>query len=290
MAQESESRVLLYLLVIVWIAVAMAALLPGASYYRMPVAQRAFSQQHQLFAPTGRIGHGYGLIGAALMVVGVVSYAIRKRWRLLQRAGKLKHWLQFHIFCCTLGPFLVLLHTSFKFGGIVAISFYSMVMVVASGVFGRYVYVRIPKALNGQFQTLEQMRAEHAVLHNALQAHGGLAYAAVAAGTGAARPIREQTLIRVLFESARLEATAQQRVRSVRGQLLRAGVPHATASSLTALLRKQDRLERQIAFVQPFQKLFRYWHVFHLPFAIIMFVVLALHVAVAIAFGYGWPY
>jgi len=34
--------------------------------------------------------------------------------------------------------------------------------------------------------------------------------------------------------------------------------------------------------------MFRYWHAFHLPLAILMFVILAVHIAVAILFGYTW--
>ena len=36
------------------------------------------------------------------------------------------------------------------------------------------------------------------------------------------------------------------------------------------------------------QKLFKYWHVIHMPFAIIMLIVVVIHVAVTLAFGYKW--
>jgi hypothetical protein len=32
----------------------------------------------------------------------------------------------------------------------------------------------------------------------------------------------------------------------------------------------------------------RYWHVAHLPFALIMLVIMLIHVAVALIFGYNW--
>ena len=40
---------------------------------------------------------------------------------------------------------LVLFHTAFKFGGIVAVSFWSMVAVFLSGIIGRFIYIQIPK-------------------------------------------------------------------------------------------------------------------------------------------------
>jgi len=36
------------------------------------------------------------------------------------------------------------------------------------------------------------------------------------------------------------------------------------------------------------QQLFKYWHVAHLPFAIIMLIILIIHVGVTLTFGYKW--
>jgi hypothetical protein len=266
MQSENQSRLPEYVLITLWGIFSLAALLPGAGYYALPLRERAFSPQHALFAPTGRVGHSYGIAGAALTMAGVAGYSLRKRWRALGNVGKLKHWLQVHIFCCTLGPFLILLHTSFKFGGLVAISFFSMVLVVASGVFGRYVYVRIPKTVNGRFQTLEEIRAERDRIAGSIQVQSGVPQIEV---LSMARPVAS--------------ASALKR------RMLAQGVAPRTITSLAESMQRQAQLERQLVFLQPFHRLFRYWHVFHLPFAIIMFLILAVHVGVAIAFGYGWP-
>jgi hypothetical protein len=130
----------------------------GLEYYVMPLQDRPFSPLHDLYAPTGLIGHGFGIVGTLMILFGVVSYSLRKRVHFLARFGSLRNWLHFHIFLCLLGPFLVLLHTTFKFGGLVAISFWSMALVVASGVFGRWVYVWIPKTINGRFLAHEEVR------------------------------------------------------------------------------------------------------------------------------------
>jgi hypothetical protein len=36
------------------------------------------------------------------------------------------------------------------------------------------------------------------------------------------------------------------------------------------------------------QKLFRYWHVAHLPFALIMLVIVVIHVLITVSFGATW--
>ena len=142
------------LLLALWLLVASASAFVGWRYYVTPLQERVFTDAHALFSPAGVVGHGYGVVGTLLMVSGVGMYSLRKRSTLLAEMGKLATWLQLHIFLCTLGPFLVLLHTSFRFGGLVSIAFWSMTLVVVSGIFGRYLYVRIPKTINGQFLTI----------------------------------------------------------------------------------------------------------------------------------------
>ena len=113
--------------------------------------------------PSGILGHGFGIIGTLMMIVGVAIYMFRKRSRKLFTFGYLKHWLEFHIFLCTVGPILVLYHTSFKFGGIVSVSFWSMVLVVLSGVVGRFIYIQIPRTIQGKeidINDLVSMRKE----------------------------------------------------------------------------------------------------------------------------------
>ena len=77
----------------------------------------------------------------------------------MSRMGLVKHWLEFHIFLCTLGPILILFHTAFKFGGLVAISFWSMVAVFLSGIAGRFIYLQIPRSIEGRELDLNEVRA-----------------------------------------------------------------------------------------------------------------------------------
>ena len=122
----------------------------GYEYYSTPLEERFFNDQHIFLKPSGSWGHGFGIVGTLMMIIGVSIYMLRKRIRLFFNLGYLKHWLEFHIFLCTVGPILVLYHTAFKFGGIVSVSFWSMVLVVLSGVVGRFIYVQIPRTIQGQ--------------------------------------------------------------------------------------------------------------------------------------------
>ena len=54
------------------------------------------------------------------------------------------------------------------------------------------------------------------------------------------------------------------------------------------MVKNEMSLSRKIARLETMQKLFKYWHVAHLPFALIMLVILVIHVGVTLAFGYKW--
>ena len=145
-------------MVLILIVVSIYLVYKGYAYYNTSLEERFYQSDHELLKPNGLLGHGMGIIGSFLMVAGVSIYMLRKRWGVLSRLGKLKYWLEFHIFLCTLGPILILFHTSFKIGGIVSISFWSMIAVVVSGVIGRFIYIQIPRTIEGRELSLIEVR------------------------------------------------------------------------------------------------------------------------------------
>ena len=99
--------------------------------------------------PAGEFfGHLLGVFGFLLMLMTETLYSLRKRSR---RAfwGPMAGWLQFHIFTGLVGPYLVLLHTSWKFNGLAGATTLLTIIIVVSGFIGRYIYTRIPRTLDG---------------------------------------------------------------------------------------------------------------------------------------------
>lgn len=278
-----------FVLTVVWLGIAGTALVSGLDYYLLPLDARAYSELAPLFSPTGLVGQGMGIVGAAMITVGVVGYTARKRLRVLAKAGPLSQWLQVHIFLCTLGPFLVLLHTTFKFGGLVSISFWSMAVVVSSGVFGRYVYVRIPKTVNGRFLTADAVADKVRELTRSISAGTGLRLEEIETFLGGAAPLRRPAgLVGALAFAVREDFRQRKELRGLRTFLNARHVPADLRGPVLALVDEQRRLRRQALLLNPFQRLFRYWHVIHLPLAFVMFLILGVHVAVSILFGYTW--
>ena len=282
------SRLFGALLLAIWLTIAILAVQFGADYYRTPIADRPFTDAYEILKPSGLVGHGYGIAGTLMMLIGVSLYSARKRVSFLANAGGLGNWLQFHIFLCTLGPFLVLLHTTFKFGGIVSIAFWSMAVVVTSGVFGRYVFSRIPKAMDGSFRGLQEIEEQGRDLEAEIRATGAVPQGQleeVLAGPSLRSP---RGTIDALALAVRGDlATRLHLVRSRRA-LSRASVAPDVRRRVLGLLRHRLALEQQSRLLLPFQRLFSYWHILHLPLAIVLLIVTVVHVSVAFMFGYVW--
>jgi hypothetical protein len=192
--------------------------------------------------------------------------------RALQRIGQIRHWLEFHIFLCLLGPLLILYHTSFKIGGVVAVSFWSMVAVVLSGVAGRFIYIRIPRTIEGREMSLMEIRNLKRDLNNALSSAKGL----------------DEESLKNIVEATEKYFRNRKGIRLTRKTIKRSGIRWSERRKIMALVRREISLNRRIDRLQLMQNLFKYWHVAHLPFALIMIVIMLVHVAASIVFGYTW--
>jgi hypothetical protein len=151
MATRSDHllRILLGLLYLTAAFILVSALLRGWTYYLTPLAERTHLPDYRVLRPAGLRGHAYGLTGSLLLLL-LLLYSARKRSRRLDAMGTPAQWLQVHICFGIIGPCLILLHTSFKVHGLVAVSFWSMMAVALSGIFGRWLYLQIPRYLAGQ--------------------------------------------------------------------------------------------------------------------------------------------
>jgi hypothetical protein len=94
------------------------------------------------------IGHSIGIVGFILMLMTETLYSLRKRSRNV-KWGRMSTWLQMHIFMGLVGPYMVLLHTSWKFHGIAGVTTLFTIIIVMSGFIGRYIYTRIPRTMDG---------------------------------------------------------------------------------------------------------------------------------------------
>lgn len=232
----------------------------GFTYYNKPIEERFFDPNYALLKPSGIIGHGLGIIGSFLIVFGLFSYMIRKRVKLFSRVGVLKYWLEFHIFLCTLGSIFVVYHTTFKFGGIVSVGFWSMAIVWTSGVIGRYIYLQIPHTIEGRELSLKEIQDIKSDLDLELMSKYQIDISEIKSNK---------------FSLKRLK-------------LISKSITSKESSKIKGLIKAEKRISRRIERLDKMQSLFKYWHVAHLPFALIMLIIMVIHIAVVLTFGYKW--
>ena len=270
------------IIVFIWIAYL------GQSYYMEVLEERYFHEGHQLLKPSGMVGHGFGIIGSLLIIIGVSSYMVRKRSRSLSRLGAVKHWLEFHIFLCTLGPILILFHTSLKFGGIVAISFWSMVAVFVSGVIGRFIYIQIPRSIEGRELSLAEVRDMKLNIDDMITGTTGMNENTSQVIRDAIFEITQSEKKPGLFDGFSGNFSDRKKIRKIKAVLRGEKLSKDEQRKIVRLIKKDISLSKKIARMSMMQNLFKYWHVAHLPFAFVMLIIMLIHVVVTILFGYRW--
>jgi hypothetical protein len=94
------------------------------------------------------LGHTVGIVGTIFMVLSQTAYSVRKqagntKW------GPMVKWLQSHVMMGLVGPYMVLIHSAGKFNGLAAIAATMTVIVLISGIVGRYLYTAVPREIEG---------------------------------------------------------------------------------------------------------------------------------------------
>lgn len=234
----------------------------GRNYYNLPIEDRYYTATGEinylntLLNPNGYIGHNLGIYGTVLIVAGLFLYMARKRMKAFERIGVLKYWLEFHIFLTTLGSVMVLFHTSFKFGGLVSIGFWSLVIVWVSGVIGRFIYQQIPRTIEGRELSLQEVKDLKLNLDMELHNKYNINFSEIKSS--------KFSQIKLKFISKNISRKDYRKVKR--------------------LIRNERTLTRRIERLSMMQNLFRYWHVAHLPFALIMLIIMVIHVVVVLYF------
>jgi hypothetical protein len=256
----------------------------GRDYYLAPMEKRVRLPLHPVLRQSGTLGHFLGILGT-LFIVMLLAYVLRKRVRFMRNWGSLNTWLEVHIWLGVAGPVLVLFHTGFKFSGIVEISVWAMLLVVASGVIGRYFYRLIPRSLSGMELNRIELEAEEIKLTFEIRKFlpAGHPFWDILtdldrrAGSGpeSGSPLafgdrgKLRRKIRKALKTTRIVKPAQRR-----------------ALSRLILMRQTLLWRKQV--MEKAMKILHYWHLLHVPFVIILFLILLIHVYVAVSMGYRW--
>jgi len=150
----------------------------GAPYYRLPMAERVRDPLHAWLRPSGYIGQSAGIVALAIFAF-LWLYPLRKRYRWLAWTGSVARWLDVHVSAALLLPILVAVHAAWRFGGLIGLGFWAMMLVWTSGLVGRYLYARIPRSRNGVELSRDEIAAERKRLLQTIATTTGLDVTAV---------------------------------------------------------------------------------------------------------------
>jgi prefoldin subunit 5 len=231
-------------------------------------------------------GHWLGIIGTLLMVMTEILYSLRKRTRLLNWAGPVRHWLSFHIFTGIVGPFMVLMHTGLAFRGLAGVTFLLTVIVAGSGFVGRYLYTALPRSLTGVVASRSQIEAEAQQLETAVtqfQAQKSQHVQQIINQLSQRKTGRNPLL--TVFG----RAYYQWRYRRQLNQSLRRldEIEESQRRQLGELLARKRELDRQADMLEAARRLLRYWHILHVPVGLTLFFSVAIHIVATFYFRAG---
>ena len=247
-----------------------------------------------LYTSASAFGYWLGVAGGSLMLV-LLAYPLRKRYDALAVLGPLKYWFRFHLVAGIAGPAIVLFHSTFRIGSFnAAIALASMLLVVTSGIVGRFLYriihhglygsrasaAELQRALAQQMKTLQPTLARLPAVQQevggllelmSLQPAGRWARIAHFATFGIKRYLAAWRVRRTI---ARHEKKLFKDSGAVNTQL------HILAGTIDDALKAVQRT----AQFSTYERLFSLWHVIHIPFLVMLVVTAIVHVVAVHAY------
>ena len=220
----------------------------------------------------------FGYTGFSIMLLTNL-YFFRKRVRAFHKMGHLNDWLNFHIFCGLMGPTFIVFHANFKVRGLVAISFWSMMVSLSSGVIGRYLYIHVSKLKGDYIREAEKAwkiinayieKHNLKISHETLEGFktGSLQYAGAEG-----------------ISTNPIGAFFQSLMNDTKMLFTNCPAPTEMGDAGPYLFKSYAVSTRKSLTADNFVKLMGYWHTFHMPFGFYMYVVAIIHVAAALILG-----
>jgi len=231
-----------------------------------------------------------GYIGTGLMTVALL-FPLWKRSRLMQKIGSSAAWFDWHLVGGTVGPLYIILHSAMKLDNWVSVAYWSMIMIVVSGVVGRYLRTQVPEMLHGrEMEELEHER-EMAKLRGVMPA----AVAALDRELMSFRQAAMRVAAKAGFLGAFLWTVADDLKRPMRW--LRRKIALAKATNVPANVTKATRrslekhagmlmlLERRRILVPRTQGVLLHWKQVHVWFTFVMSAISIVHIVVALTYS-----
>jgi hypothetical protein len=245
--------------------------------------------------PENGSGYWLGIAGGSLMIL-LLIYPLRKRMKSLRWLGTVAFWFRAHMILGIIGPVLILVHANFRVGSINSnIALAAMLVVAMSGIVGRYLYGKIHLGLYGRRAVVREMLADADALRELIAA--GLPVADRVVTQLNALADFGTTTPRGALAGLLLLPVISWRARLVRGRLIadartvievegkRLGwsrkVRRERFAGVADLVKLHVAAVKKGAVFALYERLFRFWHIFHLPLFFLLVIAAIIHVYAA---------
>ncbi|MGQ0614485.1 MAG: NAD(P)-binding domain-containing protein [Planctomycetaceae bacterium] len=267
--------------------VALAWALAHRDYYGLAAALRPAHDKHPMLRPGRGVGLALGIAAGAMILLNLL-YLARRSPRLRFRLGSLRLWMTSHVATGILALVCALLHGAMAprdTPGGHALT--ALLVLFVTGAIGRYLYAYVPRAANGRELELAEVKARLARLSDGREEErfGVHAMAEVAQLTEA-RQWRGSFLGRVLGL-----LTGQRALRRMLARLAAAGrkegVPEGRIRRTLHLAREAHKAALAAAHYEDLRAVLGSWRYLHRWIALLMVLLVALHVAHALLYGFA---
>jgi hypothetical protein len=242
--------------------------------------------------PVSGLGYWLGIAGGSMMLI-LALYPMRKRMRSLSGIGSVGFWSSAHMVLGILGPVLVLWHANFRLGSFnSAVALITTLAVAGSGIIGWCIHAKINFRLYGRKAQAQEVIADADELRGFIGADPHIAELMVAQlnafaqfGTTAPKSLCGALFLLPLtaWRGAAVRRRLMSRARQViaiegkrRGRSQR--VQRQQLDGVAEFVTRHIGAARRAASFAFYERLFRVWHVFHVPLYIMLIVVVLTHV------------
>jgi hypothetical protein len=242
--------------------------------------------------PVSGTGYWLGIAGSVLMLL-LLLYPLRKRMPSLRAIGSVTFWFNAHMILGVLGPVLVMWHANFRLGSInCAVALITMLVVAVSGVIGRYLHSKVNLTFYGRRAEAQEVVADADELRGFLGSDAAVADRMVTqlndyAQRGTSVPKgaliglvllpfvnwRGAMVRRRLIDYARQVIAVEGRRRGRSREVQRRQL-----DGVTEFVTRHIGAARKAAALAVYERLFRLWHIFHLPLFFLLVIVAIVHV------------
>ncbi len=256
-------------------------------YYGLSMQERPLSPAHGLLRSSSVVGLTLGFTSAGLVITNLL-YLLRRAAPRFFSFGSLRGWMGVHVATGICALLVALLHSGMRVGDTTGgHACLALVVLVATGSIGRYLYSFLPRAANGRELELEEVRGRLIALSGELQAKGGAFTERVTqeVETLVANHHWSGSLPKRIWALLRSRSQLDNCLKTLEADARAQGLSQDQITELVWLVRRAHRTNLAAAHFEDLRVFLASWRHIHRWIALLLVLLLSAHILDALRFG-----